>query len=371
MTDTAHQEPYFDHRDLAALRRAILRWNAQHGRDLPWRGVGDPYRVWISEVMLQQTTVAAVIPYYERFLRRFPDVRALAAADEADVLRFWEGLGYYSRARNLHKGAREIVQNLAGEFPSSAAELQRLPGIGRYTAGAIASFAFNERTPIVEANTLRLYCRLLGFAGDPKSSAGQDLLWTFAATFVPPKAPGRFNQALMDLGATICTPSEPKCPSCPVQRWCRAFRDNRVAEIPRATRRPAVTEVTAYAVAVHRNGEYLLRRYRPGERWGGLWDFLRFEEDDGKPIGRNVERRLAELVRDESGLTVRLGPKLAQFRHTVTRFRITLHCFTADTSDGCLRCGEEWAWARPERHADYPLSVTGRKLANCLNSRPK
>jgi A/G-specific adenine glycosylase len=326
--------------------------------------------VWISEVMLQQTTVAAVAPYYERFLRQFPDVESLAAADEADVLRLWEGLGYYSRARNLHQGAREIVHSLGGEFPRQPAELQRLPGIGRYTAGAIASFAFNERAPIVEANTQRLYARLLAFDGDPRRSAGQKVLWQFAEIILPRKHPGRFNQALMDLGAMVCTPSDPQCPSCPVQRWCRAFREGRVSEIPRPARRLAATDVTAYAVAVRRRGAYLLRRYRPGERWGGLWDFPRFETETASDIPSDVERRLVQRVREETGLAVRLGPQLARFRHSVTRFRITLYCFAADVLGGRLRRGEEWAWVPPARHEDYPLSVTARKLADRLRTAP-
>lgn len=218
---------------LHRLRVALRRWHVGNGRDLPWRNCRDPYKVWISEIMLQQTTVAAVKPYFERFLKRFPNIAALAAADEADVLRLWEGLGYYSRARNLRKGAQAIVAN-GGVFPDSVEELLPLPGIGRYTAGAIVSFAFDRPAPILEANTLRLYCRLLGFRDDPRSAAGQRVLWSFAEQLVPTKSPGEFNQALMDLGATVCTPTEPHCDECPVASYCRALAEQAQSKIPAA-----------------------------------------------------------------------------------------------------------------------------------------
>ncbi len=356
----------FESRHFAPFRRALLEWYRRQGRELPWRGLGDPYRVWISEVMLQQTTVTAVIPYYERFLRAFPNVQSLAAAEEADVLKLWEGLGYYSRARNLHRGAKEIVAQRQGVFPRNPDQLQQLPGIGRYTAGAIASFAFQQRAPIVEANTLRLYCRLLGYDGDPRSAAGQQTLWAFAEAVLPKDRPGEFNQALMDLGATVCTPSQPDCAACPVQRWCRAFRENRTAEIPQAARKPVVTELAAYAVAIKRQSKYLLRRCAPKERWEGLWDFPRYEFEQPFPAPRDLERVIVDAVNDQTGLKIQLGPAVAQLRHSVTRFRITLQCFTAESQAGRLTPSGEWAWVPPGEFSDLPLSVTGRKLAQRL-----
>jgi A/G-specific adenine glycosylase len=235
--------------------------------------------------MLQQTTVAAVRPYFERFLARFPTVADLAAAPLDDVLRLWEGLGYYSRARNLHRAAQELVTRFAGEWPSTVKELRSLPGIGRYTAGAIVSFAFDRPAPIVEANTLRLYSRLLGYEADPRSTAGQRVLWEFAERLVPARAPGDFNQALIDLGATVCTPVEPQCDACPLKSCCRAFAVNRQSQIPPPPTRPAVTELTEVAVVVRMKKQVLLRRCQPGERWAGLWDFPRFAwngEDSGQ-----------------------------------------------------------------------------------------
>lgn len=366
MTSAPDCSQKFTGRELASLRRALIQWSMHHQRDLPWRGIGDPYRVWISEVMLQQTTVAAVIPYYTRFLRRFPDVQALAAAEETDVLRLWEGLGYYSRARNLHKGAQEVVSRLRGVFPRDISELQKLPGIGRYTAGAIASFAFDEAAPIVEANTLRLYCRLMGYAGDPRNAGGQTLLWNFAESILPRSHPGRFNQALMDLGATVCVPAQPDCPACPLVRWCRAHRENRVAEIPQPAKRPSLTDVTAYAVAIRRKKEYLLRRCLPGERWAGLWDFPRFDTEQQSPSQAALERQLTNWIIDLTGLQIELGPQVAQFRHGVTRYRITLNCYLAEHRSGRLPSTGEWAWVLPSGFPEYPLSVTGRKYARQL-----
>jgi len=370
MTEQASttEDPGFTRRELSSLRRALVRWSEKNQRPLPWRNIGDPYRVWISEVMLQQTTVAAVVPYYERFLAKFPDVHALAAADEADVLRLWEGLGYYSRARNLHRGAQEIVSRLGGIFPRDVAALVELPGIGRYTAGAIASFAFDEQAPIVEANTLRLYARLLGYPGDPRSSAGQQVLWQFAEDVLPHDKPGQFNQALMDLGAVVCTPTEPKCDGCPLATCCRAFRSQRVGEIPPPAKRPVITNLWAYSVAVRHEGRYLLRRCQPGERWAGLWDFLRWERETPLTSPADCERELSRLIQESTGLRIQLGPQLAEFKHGVTRYRITLNCFLAERISGRLSRAGEWDWAKPDDFSRYALSVTGRKFANRITS---
>ena len=356
--------------------------------------------------MLQQTTVVAVVPYFERFLARFPTVNDLAAADENDVLRLWEGLGYYSRARNLRKAAQVIVREHDGVFPSEVDELQKLPGIGRYTAGAIASFAFDRRAPIVEANTLRLYCRLLGFAGDPRSKAGQQTLWSFAEAILPKTQPGRLNQALMELGATVCSPKVPDCEHCPVHAHCRAFVEGTQATIPRPATRPAITDVVEVSVAVRRRKKYLLRRRPPGERWAGLWDFVRFAlprrmgtltQVDGRRLKVDGQRKgemsglysfpqpstlnsqlskrdgqecpssdIVAAVREHTSLNIELGPQLAELKHGVTRYRITLKCFTAEAVSGELRSDGEWEWVSSKDFGNYPLSVTGRKFATLL-----
>ncbi len=356
---------------LKKLRRTLQAWYDRHGRDLPWRQTHDPYRVWISEIMLQQTTVVAVIPYFERFLERFPTVHELAAAAEAEVLRYWEGLGYYSRARNIHKAARHVSLTLGGEFPDLVDSLQELPGIGRYTAGAIRSFAFDLPAPIVEANTLRLYCRLLGFDGDPRGRDGQQQLWTFAEELVDKEQPGRFNQALMELGAVVCTPANPNCSECPITFACQACLTNRQHEIPRPAVRPEITPVTELSVVVRRGEQYLLYHRVPGERWAGLWDFPRFPCDE---LTRHPKRQPAWIehkLSQDLGVRVTVGELLTEIRHSVTRYRITLRSFHAEHESGEIPASAgEYRWLTADEIHAQPLSVTGRKLAKLLPSWP-
>jgi A/G-specific adenine glycosylase len=352
---------------LTRIRRNLAAWYAQHARPLPWRNTADPYRIWISEIMLQQTTVAAVVPYFERFLKRFPTLVDLARASEQEVLRRWEGLGYYSRARNLHKAAQLIVENCGGVFPDEVEALRELPGIGRYTAGAIASFAFDRCAPILEANTLRLYCRLLGFRGDPRSADGQELLWDFAERLLPRKSPGLFNQALMELGATVCKPEDPGCPQCPVRASCAAFANGSQLEIPIRPARVAPTSVNEIAVAIHRGGRYLMLRRPAGERWAGLWDFLRFAWDDRR---RQSPGGIAVAVHEHAGVDVEVAERITEIRHSVTRFRITLCCYAAEWTAGEVdQSDREFRWVDPRKFASLPLSVTGRKLARLVQGR--
>jgi A/G-specific adenine glycosylase len=353
-----------DRSHLTEFRRSLIRWYRRHARPLPWRQTHDPYQIWISEIMLQQTTVAAVVPYFERFLAAFPTLADLAAAQEQDVLRLWEGLGYYSRARNLHKAARQIINEWGGQFPRTVADLMQLSGVGRYTAGAIASFAFDVRAPIVEANTLRLYARLIGLKLDPKSSAGQQALWDCAATLVPQRRPGEFNQAVMELGARLCTPREPDCPACPVRRWCSAAAHGSQAEIPVPNTRPAPTAVTEIAVAVQRRGKFLLIRRPVGGRWAGLWDFIRYENQHVLP---ESPAELATAIHDDYNLQIHNTTHLTTLRHSVTRYRISLHCHSAEWIAGKPDHNRhEFHWVAPRQFPEYPLSVTGRKLARLL-----
>jgi len=352
---------------LKRFRRNSLAWYGKHGRDLVWRNSNDAYRVWISEIMLQQTTVTAVVPYFERFLKRFPNIQTLAAANEEDVLKYWEGLGYYSRARNIHKTACLLVEQQGGQFPDDVAELQKLPGIGRYTAGAIASFAFNQRAPIVEANTLRLYSRLLGYAENPRSSAGQKLLWEFAEKILPQKSPGQFNQAVMDLGATVCTPKAPSCPHCPVKNCCAAFANNLQESIPVPAVRPKITHVEEASVAVGKRGKFLLVKRPEGERWAGLWDFPRFELPETNGITAGNYQELEFQLADQFGLETAIETVVTEIVHSVTRYRIRLYCLQGSVVSGRIKSnGTETAWVSPTRFEEYPLSVTGRKFATLL-----
>ena len=343
--------------------------------------------------MLQQTTVVAVIPYYERFLAALPDVESLAAAPESTVLRLWEGLGYYSRARNLHAAAKQIVANLGGNFPHSVHDWRSLPGIGRYTAGAITSFAYDKSVPIVEANTLRLYSRLIGLQDDPKSTAGQRRLWSFAESIVPRKHAGDFNHALMDLGATICRPRDPQCHVCPIRRNCVAFAVGQQHELPRLPARAAITDVTeAYLVVANKN-RVLLRQRAENERWAGLWDFPRCELPPGSLADRSfsktgnthpalpfdsgesvsiptaIMRTLKLSLYEQTEIAAEILEPFAEIRHGVTRYRIRVICFNARYQSGVA--SSDSRWISPANLHEYPLSRSGRKLADLLTEHAR
>ncbi len=350
-----------------SLRRKLLTWYSKHARDLPWRRSRDPYRVWVSEIMLQQTQVATVRDYFSRFVREFPNVRRLAAADEQQVLRLWEGLGYYRRARQLHTAARKIVIECGGRFPQSVGELRELPGIGRYTAGAIASIAFDQRTPILEANTVRLFSRLIAYRGNPLSTAGQRVLWQVAEDILPQKNVAQFNQALMELGSLVCTPREPKCGECPLSGVCAANAAGMQHEIPRPKPRKTYTDVREAAVAVRRNGRVLMRQCAANERWAGLWDFPRFEIEAEGPLFAQEE--IVTKVLSQTGVICSPGPLWKTLRHGVTRFRITLDCYRAEhVSDHAQSAtGAPVRWDLISGLINLPLSTTGRKIASLLS----
>jgi len=260
----------------SGFRRRLLGWFARNKRDLPWRRTKDPYAVWLSEIMLQQTQAPTVVRYFERFLAVFPTLQSLAQAELAEVLRLWEGLGYYRRAMQLHEAARKIVRDFGGRFPQTLEELLQLPGIGRYTAGAILSIAFDQRQPILEANTTRLWARLLAYSEPADSAAAQRLFWQMAEWILPRRQVGRLNQALMELGSTVCLPHKPRCGECPVSRFCLARQQGLPETIPRQRAKPAVEFYQEAALIVRRNDQVLLRRIPEGQRWAGLWDFPRF-----------------------------------------------------------------------------------------------
>jgi A/G-specific adenine glycosylase len=359
---TAH----FSSTQKQSLRRRLLAWYKRHARDLPWRTSQDPYRVWLSEIMLQQTQVATVRDYFTRFIATFPSIHELAAADEIDVLRLWEGLGYYRRARQLHAAAKKVVAEYAGAFPHELIELQSLPGIGRYTAGAIASIAYGKRAPILEANTIRLLSRLIAYRETPRSTAGQRVLWQVAEDILPQADFARFNQALMELGALVCTPAEPKCHVCPLATVCAANAAGLQREIPLAKPRQIFTELREAAVIVRKNGSVLFRRCGESERWAGLWDFPRFEMEASGPLF--AKREIAAKVADQTGITCEPGALFKTLKHGVTRFRITLDCYEAAFVEGRVRANTaaEVRWQPRSTLASLPLSTTGRKIANLI-----
>ena len=350
-----------------SLRRKLLAWYEKHARDLPWRRSRHPYRVWISEVMLQQTQVATVRAYFERFIRAFPDVASLAAADEQQVLRLWEGLGYYRRARQLHAAAQQLMSEHGGQFPQLVDALRKLPGIGRYTAGAIASIAFDQRAPILEANTIRLLSRLVGYRDDPLATAGQRILWHVAEDILPRRNVAEFNQALMELGSLVCTASEPKCRQCPLSSLCKAYAGGLQHEIPKAKPRQQYTELREAAVIVRKNGRVLMRQCAAGERWAGLWDFPRFAVQSEGPLIAGNE--IVKLLRAQTGVTVAPPSLLKTMRHGVTRYHITLDCYEAKQVAGRARSpnGAAVRWIEIADLPTLPLSTTGRRIARLLS----
>ncbi|OZI77409.1 A/G-specific adenine glycosylase [Bordetella genomosp. 12] len=298
--------------EFAAL---IADWQAHHGRHLlPWQNTRDPYRIWLSEIMLQQTQVATVIPYFERFLARFPDVAALAAASQEEVMPYWAGLGYYARARNLHRCAQDIMALWEGRFPPDAERIATLPGIGRSTAAAIAAFAYGERSPIMDGNVKRVFTRHFGIEGDPARREVESRLWQLAedqVRAVPDLDMTAYTQGLMDLGATLCTRGKPACERCPVAPSCIARRDGRQQELPTPKTRRAVPErQTAMLVLEHDGAILLQQRPSPGI-WGGLWSLPEF---DAAGDARLASRSL--------GLEPQAHYELAAFAHTFTHYRL-------------------------------------------------
>jgi A/G-specific adenine glycosylase len=293
----------------------IVAWQASHGRHgLPWQHTQDPYRIWLSEIMLQQTQVTTVISYYLRFLERFPDVASLAAASQEDVMPYWAGLGYYARARNLHRCAQTIMTDWGGKFPATAEEMMTLPGIGRSTAAAIAAFAYGERSPILDGNVKRVFTRHFGIEGDPSRREIEKQLWALAEEQVA-LAPGlnmaTYTQGLMDLGATLCTRSNPTCTNCPVASTCIARRDGRQRELPTRKVRKAIPERQTNMLVLQHQGAILLQQRPSPGIWGGLWSLPEFDMDD-----------------DATVATQRLGwepvqrYELAAFVHVFTHYRL-------------------------------------------------
>lgn len=301
----------------AASRGALLAWFDRSRRELPWRRTADPYAIWVSEVMLQQTQVDRVVPYWQRFLSRFPTVASLAEAPLPDVLAAWRGLGYYSRARNLHRAARELVARFGGALPGSLEALRTLPGFGRYTAGAVGSIAFGLEVPLVDGNVARVLCRLLELDGRPGERAREDALWAAAAELVVGERPGDLNQALMELGATVCLPSAPLCLLCPLRARCGALAHGRIGELPRP-KQAAPRKRLDLAVAVcRRRDEVLLARRAEAGLFGGLWEMPAATLRPGQPGARALQALLGR------GATV--GPELTVLERTLTHRELKLH----------------------------------------------
>jgi len=355
--------------EVAGLRRrvpALHRWYREHARDLPWRRTRDPYAVWVSEAMLQQTRVAAVVPYYERWLARFPSVAALAAAGEDDVLHAWEGLGYYSRARNLHRAAREVVARFGGEVPRDSAAFRRLPGVGPYTAAAVGSIAFGADLAVVDGNVRRVLGRIVALDSDPRAPKAAAALETLAHALLPPGTAALHNQAVMELGAVICTPRSPACPGCPFREACRAEATGVPEAYPLRIPKKAIPHYdVALGLVFHKDRVFIDQRPYDG-LLGGLWEF-----PGGKvEAGESVEAALHRELREEFGMTVRALELLPQVSHAYTHFRVTLHPFLCRflAMDAQAAEGRPWQWVEPDALHRYPMPRANRKILASFES---
>lgn len=348
---------------IAQLRSALLQWYAQQGRDLPWRQNRDPYAIWVSEIMLQQTQVKTVIPYYERWLAAVPTVIALAAVEQQQVLKLWQGLGYYARARNLHQAAQSIVANHGGEFPCDLATAMQLPGIGRTTAGGILSAAFNLPTAILDGNVKRVLARLIALSQPPARSLPQ--LWQLSESLLDPANPRDFNQALMDLGATVCTPYNPNCLRCPWQTACKANQLGIQTELPMSeARTPVPHKQIGVAVIWNEQRQILIDRRKQSGLLGGLWEFPGGKLEPGETVEACIRREIQE----ELGIEVEVGDRLISVDHTYSHFRVTLevhHCRHLSGEPQPLE-SDEVRWVTLDEIDTFPFPAANIKIIAAL-----
>jgi A/G-specific adenine glycosylase len=357
------------------IASCLLDWYAEHARQLPWRGHADPYFVWVSEIMLQQTRVETVIPYFLHWIERFPIVQSLADASEQEVLSAWEGLGYYSRARSLHKAAQIIVKEFASQLPQDVDQLRRLPGIGRYTAGAIASIAFGKDEPALDGNIRRVLARLFNVSEPARSPVGEQRLWELAQTHLPAGQAGNYNQALMDLGAMLCTPRAPNCVNCPLAHLCQAFALGVQEERPVMDKKKPIPHYTVTAAVIQQptspQQDYplqelpvLLARRPSHGLLGGLWEFPGGKLQDGEDLPTCLRREICE----ELGVDISVGEAFGIYKHAFTHFRITLHAFLCRLEDGTPQPLEasEIRWVKPKDLTAYPMGKIDRQIASRL-----
>lgn len=342
----------------------LLDWYQAHARDLPWRNTGDPYAIWVSEIMLQQTRVETVIPYFTRWLKKFPTINSLAQASQQEVLSAWEGLGYYSRARHLHQAAQIVAADFGGQLPQDTKQLVLLPGIGRYTAGAIASIAFGMDEPVLDGNISRVLARFFDVQEPASSSAGEKQLWQLAAETLSPGQAGEHNQALMDLGALICTPRDPSCETCPLSKSCKAYRLGVQNQRPVKVSRPEIPHYLVSSAIIRQNQQVLIAQRPPRGLLGGLWEFPGGKVEPGEDLVPSLKREICE----ELGVEINIGSPFGVYQHAYTHFRVTLHAFLCELNGRRPRplFHTQIAWSSIANLPNYPMGKIDRQISNSL-----
>ena len=342
----------------------LLAWYQNNARSLPWRGLSDPYAIWVSEIMAQQTRIESVIPYFLNWMKRFPDISSLAAASEQQVLSAWEGLGYYSRGRNLLKAAKKVIREFNGELPRSMPELQSLPGIGRYTAAAIASIAFGIPEPVLDGNVKRVLARVFDIQTPINSPQGEKECWSIAEKLIPKQYPGDYNQAVMELGATLCSPRSPDCSRCPLSDHCRSRELGIQLQRPVMLAKASIPTFSVAAAVFQRDGRVLIARRPSKGLLGGLWEF-----PGGKvEANETLPEALAREIREELGVEITVKEKLGDYRHAYTHFKVRLSAFfvSLENSEPAALEASEIRWVLPAELKNFPMGKIDRSISNDL-----
>jgi A/G-specific adenine glycosylase len=351
---------YINKNETKSLRNALVDWYRVNQRDLPWRKVSDPYPIWVSEVMLQQTQVATVLPYYHKFLKCFPNLNKLARANSQDVLKAWEGLGYYARARNLHQAAAVVINQHQGDIPRNWQDFRNLPGVGDYIAAAVLSIAFNKPYSVVDGNVKRVLSRLYVMQEPVNQSPSKKIFQQAAADLLDTQKPGTFNQALMELGALICKPRNPLCRTCPVQTWCLAYRSGRILEFPRKLKKKTPPRYPIAVGVVFKNNRVLITRRKPEGLLGGLWEF------PGGKIKKNetAEAACIREIKEEVNLAVKVDSHLCMVKHAYTHFKIQMDVFCCSYLSGRVKLNGpvDHRWTRLNQLENYPLPKANHKF---------
>ena len=350
--------------DIKQIQASLLKWFKASQRDLPWRKTYDPYQVWISEIMLQQTQVKTVLPYFDRWMKTLPSITHVAQAPEDQILKLWEGLGYYSRARNLQKAAKLIVEKHEGVFPSSYDAILALPGVGCYTAGAISSIAFNQNEPLVDGNVIRVLSRLFLYTENTRLPKAVQQMWEWAEAVLPAGQARYFNQAMMELGALICSPKSPQCAVCPLQAVCKAKKKGIADQIPDRGPKKALKNITVSVAVIKKDGKVFIQKRPQKGLMGGLWEFPGGKVENGESKTEALHRE----IREELGISIKNATLLKRIKHAYTSFKVDLHCFEVEYDSGRIKLNSavEGKWVKPEELKKYPFPAANVKLIKAM-----